>query len=84
MNVGQCVMLIAQWDEPGCTIPPIGAVGEIVEPMDCEGDYYVLFPDHPCLFDREAEWFTPHWALIPIDDPGEKRSGSIERSVCLT
>ena len=68
MNVGQRVMLIAHW--PECVeLPPIGAIGEIAEPLDDEGDYYVLFPEYPCPVDHEPEWFCPPWALIPIDDP---------------
>jgi hypothetical protein len=69
MQVGQRVMLIATWPEDECVPPPLGAIGEIAEPMDLEGDYYVLFPDYPCPVDHEPEWFVPAWALIPIDEP---------------
>lgn len=67
MNVGQRVMLIASWLETDCVLPPIGAMGEITEPLDEDGDYLALFDGYPCPY-GEPDWFVPAWALIPIDD----------------
>jgi hypothetical protein len=70
MQVGQRVMLIATWPEDECVPPPLGAIGEIAEPMDLEGDYYVLFPDYPCPVDhvgRRARYFDP--TSFSIDEP---------------
>lgn len=66
MKVGQRVMVIAIWRETDCVPPPIGAMGEITEAMDCDGDYFVLIPEWPCP-NGEPDWYIPHWALIPID-----------------
>jgi hypothetical protein len=68
VQVGQKVLLIATWPEYDCVPPPIGAVGEITELMDEDGDYFVLFPDHPCPH-GEPDWYVPPWAIIPINDP---------------
>jgi hypothetical protein len=74
MNVGQKVLLIGTWEWFDCIPPPIGAVGEITEPIDEDGDYLVLFPEHPCPVGDEPDWFAPHWALVPIDDEQEPTS----------
>lgn len=74
MNVGQRVLLVATWQEDACVPPPIGAVGEVRSAKDRDGDYYVLFPEYPCPVDDEPEWFTPAWAIIPIDDPPSSRA----------
>ena len=66
LKVGQLVMLI------GCDafMPPLGAVGEIVGPLDEFGDYEVLFPRHPCPVPPGVTWETQaHW-LMPIDPSG--------------
>ena len=67
MNVGQRVLVIGTWEEFDCVPPPIGSIGEITEPMDEDGDYFVLFSEWPCPH-GEPDWYVPHWALIPIDD----------------
>jgi len=67
MKVGQLVMLIGA---DGC-MPPLGAVGEIVGPLDDEGDYEVLFPRHPCPVPPGVSWFAQANWLMPLDD-GEK------------
>lgn len=67
MNVGQRVMLIGQMMEVDCIPPPIGAVGEITEPLDEDGDYFVLFEEYPCPW-GEPDWFVPPCFLIPLDD----------------
>jgi hypothetical protein len=67
VNVGQLVLLIGTWREVDCTPPPIGAIGEITEPLDEDGEYFVLFPSWPCPW-GEPDWFVPAWALIPIGD----------------
>lgn len=77
MKVGQKVMLIAPWPSD-LKLPPLGALGEITEPMDSDGDYFVLFPDWPCPY-GEADWYAPHWALIPIDDGERAQTMSDER-----
>jgi hypothetical protein len=66
MNVGQRVLLIATWHESECVPPPIGAIGFVSGPLDCDGDYFVLFDDFPCPH-GEPDWFTPSWAIVPID-----------------
>lgn len=71
MNVGQRVMTIATWLEYDCAPPPIGSMGVITEPIDVDGDYFVLFDDWPCPH-GEPDWYAPAWALIPISDPPEE------------
>lgn len=84
MKVGQRVMLIANGgliDE--APPPPIGAVGEITEPLDFDGDYFVLFQDHPCP-NGEPDWYIPATFLIPIDDdPPAVLAGSETRELDL-
>jgi hypothetical protein len=41
--------------------------------MDADGDYFVLFPDHPCPH-GEPVWYVPAWAIIPLDDPNMCRA----------
>ena len=77
MNIGQRVLLIATWVETDCVPPPIGSVGEITDPMDIDGDYFVLFPDWPCPH-GEPDWYVPAWALIPLDDPDAVLAGRDE------
>lgn len=67
MKVGQRVMLIGPVDVWNTPSPPIGAIGEITEPMDQDGDYFVLFPEYPCPV-NEPEWFVAGCMLIPLDD----------------
>lgn len=67
MNVGQRVMLIGPLSAYRIKQPPIGAIGEITEPIDRDGDYFVLFPEYPCPV-GEPDWYVHHSVLIPIDD----------------
>jgi hypothetical protein len=61
-------MVVCRWDQGAeAETPPLGFVGEIIEPRDQDGDYNVTFPDWPC-WDGTCDWFTPHWAIVPIDD----------------
>lgn len=73
MNVGQRVMLVGPMSRAYCTPPlvppPAGSVGSIAEPIDCDGDYFVLFDDFPCPV-GEPEWCVHHTLLIPLDDDG--------------
>ncbi len=64
MKVGQLVMLVGT----DGYMPPMGAVGEIVEPFDGE-DYGVLFPRYPCPVES-PEWYVPPRMLMPIEDGG--------------
>ena len=65
MKVGQLVMLV------GCDdfMPPLGAVGEIVGPLDGYGDHEVLFPRHLCPV-CEVIWEIPARWLMPLGDGG--------------
>lgn len=64
MKIGQLVMLVGT-DK---YMPPLGSVGEIVGPLDDQGDYEVLFYHHPCPVPPGITWETQaHW-LIPLDD----------------
>lgn len=47
-------------------MPPIGAVGEIVEAFDGE-DYGVWFERHPCPVPPEPYWYVPPEYLMPIN-----------------
>jgi hypothetical protein len=79
VKVGQRVMLIGTVDVwAGCKPPPIGAVGEITEPMDEDDDYFVLFPEHPCPV-GEPDWYVAACMLIPLDDgePVEPRAETL-------
>lgn len=62
MKCGQLVMLIGT----DGFMPPMGAVGEIVEAFDGE-DYGVDFPHHPCPVPPEPYWYVPPRMLMPID-----------------
>lgn len=75
MRLGQKVMLIAWFLGFHVPPPPIGAEGEITMERDQAGDYLVLFPKFPCPVGEEPDWFVPHWALIPIDEPPEIELG---------
>ena len=61
MKIGQLVMLIGT--EGG--MPPIGAVGEIVEAFDGE-DYGVDFPGLTCPAGPEPYWYVPPRMLMPV------------------
>ena len=61
MKRGQLVMLVGT----DGFMPPMGAVGEIVEPFDGE-DYGVMFPRHPCQVES-PEWYVPPHMLMPIN-----------------
>ena len=78
MSPGQRVMVVASWHESECIPPKIGSTGVITEPIDRDGDYYVLVDGYPCPVDHEPEWFIPSWALVPVD------SASIESTRWLS
>lgn len=80
MRVGQRVMLIANHALTDLEPPRIGSIGEIVGPLDDDGDYMVSFPDHPCTV-GEPEWFVFASYLIPIDEPPAVRREGM-RFVC--
>ena len=63
MKVGQLVVLIGA----DGFMPPLGAVGEIVGPLDKCGDHEVLFPKHPCPV-SEPTWEVPARWLMPLND----------------
>lgn len=63
MKVGQLVMLVGT----DGFMPPLGAVGEIVGPLDPVGDHEVLFPHHPCPV-CEPTWEIPARWLMPISE----------------
>lgn len=67
MKVGQLVMLVGT----DGFMPPLGAVGEIVGPLDEYGDHEVLFPLHPCPVPPGVTWEAQERWLMPLDD-GEK------------
>lgn len=64
MKIGQLVMLIGT----DAFMPPLGAIGEIVGPLDDDGDYEVLFKKHPCPVGAEITWFAQARWLMPIND----------------
>lgn len=66
MKVGQLVMLVGT----DGFMPPMGAFGEIVGPLDVYGDHEVLFPHHPCPV-AEITWEIPARFLMPIDPTDE-------------
>lgn len=65
MKIGQAVMLVGT----DGSMPPMGAVGVIVGPLDHDGDHEVDFPAHPCPVGGEETWFVPARWLMPLDDP---------------
>jgi hypothetical protein len=67
-RVGQLVMLMAHDDY----LPPIGAIGEIVGPLDADGDYEVMFPKHPCPVES-PEWYVRECFLAPVRGIPEAR-----------
>lgn len=66
MNVGQVVLLIAPLEGTDCYVP-VGAVGEIVSPLDECGEYDVLFPGYPCSAGPLPDWVVPATWLVPIN-----------------
>lgn len=64
MKVGQLVMLVGT----DGFMPPLGAVGEIVGPLDEYGDYEVLFPRHPCQVPPGITWEAQAQWLMPLND----------------
>lgn len=48
-------------------MPPIGACGVIVEPLDDDGDYGVEFPDYPCPHPPGKHWYAYQAWLVPLD-----------------
>ncbi|HAK91129.1 hypothetical protein [Massilia timonae] len=77
MRIGQLVMLVGT----DGYMPPMGAVGEIVEAFDGE-DYGVLFPRHPCPVES-PEWYVPPHMLMPIDGAPAELRGSAVRTVIV-
>lgn len=67
VNVGQIVLLIGT----DGYMPPVGSVGEIVEPLDEQGDYAVLFDECPCPVPPGPWWYIPAMWLIPLDDEAQ-------------
>lgn len=45
--------------------PPIGTVGEVVTHIDSDGEFLVLFPDHPCPVGDEISWVT-HISMVVV------------------
>ena len=62
MRLGQLVMLVGT----DGFMPPMGAIGEIVEAFDGE-DYGVDFERHPCPVGPERYWYVPPQFLMPIN-----------------
>ncbi|TDV06045.1 hypothetical protein C7408_12426 [Paraburkholderia caballeronis] len=62
MKVGTVVILIGT----DGYMPPIGSYGEIVEPLDMDGDYGVLFPLHPCQNPPGIHWYARGTWLLPV------------------
>ncbi len=62
MNIGQVVMLIGT----DGYMPPMGAVGCIVSPIDEDGDYEVHFELYPCPVPPDVTWFAHSSWLIPL------------------
>lgn len=77
MKAGQLVMLVGT----DGYMPPMGAVGEIVEPFDGE-DYGVLFPRHPCPVES-PEWYVPPHMLMPIGGAPAELRGKSARLVII-
>lgn len=70
MRIGQLVMLVGT----DGYMPPLGAIGEIVGPLDEDGDYEVLFPQHLCPVPPGVTWAAQaHW-LMPIDPPSKMKN----------
>lgn len=63
MKLGQLVLLVGT----DGYMPPIGSVGEIVEALDEQGDYGVLFPRHPCPHPPGPQWYAHRTWLVPLD-----------------
>ena len=64
MKIGQLVMLIGT----DGFMPPLGAVGEIVGPLDAYGDHTVLFPHYPCPVPPGVTWEAQAQWLMPLND----------------
>lgn len=64
MKIGQLVMLIGT----DGFMPPLGAVGEIVGPLDKYSEHEVLFPRHPCPVPPGVTWEVPVKWLMPLND----------------
>lgn len=67
MKIGQLVMLIGT----DGFMPPLGSVGEIIGPLDEDGDYEVLFPNCRCPV-PPGEWFVQTRFLMPINEDPPK------------
>ena len=70
--MGSPVKLVSHY--PDDYMPPIGAVGTIVAPVDDEGDLDVLFLGHPCPNPPGTFWCVPKCQLEPAQlvDEGER------------
>lgn len=77
--VGTMVMLVVDYgpDES----PPAGAYGEVIAPLDSEGDYEVLFPHYLCPVPPGEWWFIPAEGLIRIGD--KPASATTRKEECL-
>jgi len=62
LRVGTVVILVGTEGY----MPPLGSYGEIVESIDADGDYGVLFPLHPCPNPPGIHWFAPRDWLLPV------------------
>ena len=48
--------------------PPIGAIGEVVGPLDEFNEYDILFYEHPCE-GVDKTWITHKSMIVFIDKP---------------
>lgn len=47
-------------------MPPVGACGTIVEPIDETGDYGVEFDTYPCPHPPGTHWYAHKTWLVPL------------------
>ena len=85
MPIGQRVMLIYWNAAPGDDLYlPIGATGEIWSHLDEDGEYDVMFPDHPCPVSLpDTSWIVPAQWLIPLDDVEELKHATHDELAVL-
>ena len=76
IQVGDLVVLI------GCDnfMPPLGAEGEVVGPLDCYGDHEVLFPKYPCPVET-ITWEIPKVWLMKIYPLSELEDTNIKETM---
>lgn len=61
------VVVVGQSKEYGTRFlpfPPIGTLGTTISGMDEDGDYDVMFDDHPCPSNNPDESWVTHKSLI--------------------